>query len=86
MKGSECRLIEYMEGAKKRFIIPVYQRNYDWKTEYGTYFSSKGEFIPKDENVELPENYISSVKSIVRNKMRFCEGVLTHDYFRHLFG
>ena len=22
-----------MEGAKKRFIIPVYQRNYDWKTE-----------------------------------------------------
>ena len=33
MKGSECRLIEYMEGSKKRFIIPVYQRNYDWKTE-----------------------------------------------------
>lgn len=22
-----------MEGSKKRFIIPVYQRNYDWKTE-----------------------------------------------------
>lgn len=33
MKGSECRLIEYMDGSKKRFIIPVYQRNYDWKTE-----------------------------------------------------
>ncbi len=33
MKGSECRLIEYMEGSKKRFIIPVYQRNYDWKIE-----------------------------------------------------
>ncbi len=33
MKGAETRLIEYMEGAKKRFIIPVYQRNYDWKTE-----------------------------------------------------
>lgn len=33
MKGSECRMIEYMEGAKKRFIIPVYQRNYDWKIE-----------------------------------------------------
>lgn len=33
MKGSEGRLIEYMEGSKKRFIIPVYQRNYDWKTE-----------------------------------------------------
>lgn len=33
MKGSELRLIEYMEGSKKRFIIPVYQRNYDWKIE-----------------------------------------------------
>ena len=33
MKGSELRLIEYMDGSKKRFIIPVYQRNYDWKIE-----------------------------------------------------
>lgn len=33
MKGSETKLLEYMEGAKKRFVIPVYQRNYDWKTE-----------------------------------------------------
>ena len=33
MKGSECRLIEYMDGSKKRFIIPVYQRNYDWRIE-----------------------------------------------------
>ena len=22
-----------MEGSDKRFVIPVYQRNYDWKTE-----------------------------------------------------
>lgn len=33
MKGSEARLAVYMQGANKRFIIPVYQRNYDWKTE-----------------------------------------------------
>ena len=33
MKGSEAKLLEYMEGAKKRFIIPVYQRNYDWKKD-----------------------------------------------------
>lgn len=33
MKGSECRLVKYMEGSDKRFVIPVYQRNYDWKTE-----------------------------------------------------
>lgn len=33
MKGAEIRLAVYMEGATKRFIIPVYQRNYDWKME-----------------------------------------------------
>ena len=33
MKGSEARLLEYMEGSKKRFVIPVYQRSYDWKQE-----------------------------------------------------
>ena len=33
MKGSEARLLEYMEGSKKRFVIPVYQRSYDWKLE-----------------------------------------------------
>lgn len=33
MKGSETVLIEFMQGANKRFIIPVYQRNYDWKIE-----------------------------------------------------
>ena len=34
MKGSEERLVRFMEGSKKRFVIPVYQRNYDWKTEH----------------------------------------------------
>ena len=33
MKGTESKLVEYMEGSKKRFVIPVYQRNYDWKTD-----------------------------------------------------
>ena len=33
MKGSEIKLVAYMDGAKKRFVIPVYQRNYDWKVE-----------------------------------------------------
>ena len=33
MKGSEARLIDFMDGNKKRFIIPVYQRCYSWKIE-----------------------------------------------------
>ena len=30
MKGDAKLLIEFLEGAKNRYIIPVYQRNYDW--------------------------------------------------------
>lgn len=33
MKGQPRRLVQFLEGADKRFVIPVYQRNYDWKFE-----------------------------------------------------
>lgn len=33
MKGTAAHLLEFLEGARKRFIIPVYQRNYDWRKE-----------------------------------------------------
>ncbi len=33
MKGQPRRLVQFLEGADKRFVIPVYQRNYDWKSE-----------------------------------------------------
>ena len=33
MKGRAENLLVFLEGARKRFIIPVYQRNYDWKND-----------------------------------------------------
>ncbi len=33
MKGSETFMLGFMEGADKRFVIPVYQRKYDWKND-----------------------------------------------------
>ena len=33
MKGTATKLIRFLEGHDKRFIIPVYQRNYSWKLE-----------------------------------------------------
>ena len=33
MDGKAIKLIKYLDGSEKRFIIPVYQRNYSWKTE-----------------------------------------------------
>ena len=33
MDGKAIKLIKYLDGSEKRLIIPVYQRNYSWKTE-----------------------------------------------------
>lgn len=33
MKGSETQLLRLMEGTDKRYVIPVYQRKYDWKVD-----------------------------------------------------
>lgn len=34
MDALQSYLLRFMEGADKRFSIPVYQRNYDWKKEH----------------------------------------------------
>lgn len=33
MKGEAKKLIRLFDGSDKKFIIPLYQRNYDWKEE-----------------------------------------------------
>jgi len=33
MKAEEKRFLQFLEGSEKSFVIPVYQRNYDWKQE-----------------------------------------------------
>ena len=33
MKGDAQPLIRFFDGSDKRFIIPLYQRNYDWKED-----------------------------------------------------
>lgn len=33
MNGQAKPLVKYLDGSDTRFIIPVYQRNYDWKID-----------------------------------------------------
>lgn len=33
MKGQEKTLVRFLEGHDNKFIVPVYQRNYNWKIE-----------------------------------------------------
>lgn len=64
----------------------VFNTNYDWKTDLGTYYAASGSFVPKDERTVVPDGYVDSVKTKVRNKIKYCKGVLDTDYFRYIFG
>ena len=65
MKGSEQRLVEYMDGAKKRFVIPVYQRNYDWKQKQcEQLFNDLVQIIKKDRK----SHFFGSVVTSMANK------------------
>ena len=64
----------------------VFNMNYDWKTEYGVYIASTGVFTPADEGREIPEGYVSRIRTLVRNKIHYCESVLETDYYAHVFG
>lgn len=63
----------------------VFNMNYDWKTDLGTYYASKGKFVPKDDSVQIPDGYVANMKTVVRNKIRYCKLALENDYFRYLF-
>ena len=62
----------------------VFNANYNWKTELGTYVNK--EFTPVSDDVEIPEDYVSTIKKIVKNKMAYCEGLLEVDYYAHVMG
>ena len=63
----------------------VYNLNYDWKTEYGTYLASTNTFTPVSEDLVIPEGYVEQIKAIVRNRIRYSSSVLSVDYFKFLF-
>ncbi len=63
----------------------VFNSNYDWKTDLGTYYASRGVFEPA-EGAVIPDGYVDSIKTIVRNKQQYCESVLDSDYYRHVLG
>jgi len=33
LKANEKKFLHFLEGSNKHFLIPIYQRNYDWKKE-----------------------------------------------------
>lgn len=58
--------------------------NYSWKTDKGTYDSTTGTFTAK-EGVEVDENYVNRIKTIVSNKISFSKEVQNADYYNYLW-
>jgi lipoteichoic acid synthase len=63
----------------------VFTLGYDWKTDLGTYYAGSGEFVP-NEGATIPEGYVDAVNADVENRINYCRGVLTTDYYQHVFG
>ena len=61
----------------------MFDLSYNWKTDLGTYVS--GSFTPVSEDVEIPEGYVDSIKTIVRNKINFMKMCASTDFYRHVF-
>ena len=67
--------------------MPLYfNAGYDWRTDLGTYLSSRATFYPNDPDAEIPEGYVEAVRAIVANRINYCSGVLSSNFFRYLFG
>lgn len=63
----------------------AFNTNYDWKTDLGTYYAGRGVFEPADPSIEVSDEYIETIRTIVRNKISFMRGVLNSDYYGYLF-
>ncbi|MGM9590169.1 MAG: LTA synthase family protein [Faecousia sp.] len=55
--------------------------DYNWITEKGTYCD--GEFTPR-KGVSVEEGYVQRINSIVKNKIKFSEGVVDMNYYDYV--
>lgn len=67
--------------------LPLYfNAGHDWRTDLGTYLSGTATFYPNDPDADIPEGYVEAVRTIVNNRINYCSGVLSSNFFRYLFG
>ena len=61
----------------------MFNLGYEWKTDLGTY--TGGRFIPVSDDVEIPDGYVDSIKTMVKNKINYCKKCVSTDYYSHVF-
>lgn len=61
MKGEAKKIIKFLDGSDKRFIIPVYQRNYSWqKKQCEQLFNDLKQLIQKEHSPHFFGSIVSS--------------------------
>ena len=75
MEANKIRLTEFLGSSKRTFNIPVYQRNYDWKTEHCTRLFKDIEKIALS-NFEI-EHFLGTVVYVIsKSRINWTEFVL----------
>lgn len=57
--------------------------NRSWVSDYGTYFSGSGKFVPKSGK-EIPEGYVDAMNTVVSNKMNMSKLIMTQNYYKYI--
>lgn len=65
MNGQAKLLVKYLDGSDTRFIIPVYQRNYDWKIENCKQLYDDLKKVNKEDR---ESHFFGSIVSVVNTK------------------
>ena len=58
--------------------------NRSWVTDKGTYFANQTKFVPRD-GVTVEDDYVSSINSIVKNRLNIGKLIIKNDYYKYLF-
>lgn len=58
--------------------------NRSWVTDKGTYFANQTKFVPRD-GVMVEDDYVSSINSIVKNRLNIGKLIIKNDYYKYLF-
>lgn len=57
--------------------------NRSWVSDYGTYFSASGKFIPK-EGKEVDNDYVSKMNRVVAGRMNMSKLIMEQDYYKYI--
>ena len=56
--------------------------NSSWVSDYGTYYTATGKFVPK-EGKEISDDYVSKMNKMVNNRVSMSKLIMTEDYYKY---